>query len=260
MKLIKQRPTSNSLRHKIKLQKNLLCKNNKLVKKLIFGTKKFSGRSSVTGRITTRHKGGGVKKNFRIISSNLKKYFAIIIGTTYDPFRNTFISLSFDFLTKSFFYIPAIDKTYAGSLIVCEEDPQDLRLGYKLRLKDIPSGSLISNISTLCNKKIKYTKAAGTFSQVLQKSYTNCKVKMPSSKILNFNPLTFAIIGTVSNILFNQIVKGKAGYNRLINLRPSVRGIAMNPVDHPHGGRTNGGFVSVTPWGKITRYKKTKKK
>jgi large subunit ribosomal protein L2 len=260
MIIIKKKPTSNSLRHKITLKKNLLCKNNKLIKNLMFGTKKFSGRSSVTGRITVRHKGGGVKKQFRIINTTLNKYFGIILGIVYDPFRNTFISLNFDFLTKSFFYMPAVEKLYAGSIIVCENESAEFRLGYKLPLKSIPSGTLINNLCINYNKKMKYTKAAGTFSQILQKTYTNCVIKLPSNKVINLSSSFFAIIGVVSNAIFNKTIKGKAGINRLKNIRPTVRGIAMNPVDHPHGGRSNGGFVSVTPWGKITRGKKTKHK
>ena len=94
----------------------------------------------------------------------------------------------------------------------------------------------------------------------MQKNKLNCKIKLPSGKLLNLLPHSYATIGVLANPEHNKKIIGKAGINRLKGIRPSVRGIAMNPVDHPHGGRTNGGCPSMTPWGKITRGKPTKKK
>jgi large subunit ribosomal protein L2 len=127
-------------------------------------------------------------------------------------------------------------------------------------LQNIPAGSIIHSLSF--NKKLNsiYIKSAGTFGQLIQKNNFFCKIKLPSSKIIEVSNSAFATIGIVSNSQHSNVVLGKAGRNRNKGIRPSVRGIAMNPVDHPHGGRTNGGRPSVTPWGKPTRGKPTSKK
>ncbi len=259
MLLKKSAPTSNSLRHKISIQKALLTKNNKFIKTLVIGTKRNCGRSSITGRITVRHKGGGVKNLYRIIKRNNSAYYAIIVGIVFDPNRSIFISLNFNILTKSFFYTPAINHLNPGALLICKNKSNELRLGYRLAVCNLPIGTIINNISSNNHFYVAYIKSAGTYGQLIQKSADYCKIKLPSNKVLKINSLSYATIGVLSNLHHNKIIKGKAGINRLKNKRPSVRGIAMNPVDHPHGGRTNGGFISVTPWGKVTRGKKTKK-
>jgi large subunit ribosomal protein L2 len=257
MKLIKYKPTSNSLRHKASLKYNLLCKNNKLIKSLLIGKKNFSGRSSVTGRITVRHKGAGVKKNFRVIDIVNQSYYAISLGVAYDPNRNIFISLNFNIVENHFFYSPAINKIGAGAILVCAKEVEEVRVGYRLPLASIPVGSLISYLSF--GSKAKFIKAAGAYGQLIEKSYLQCKVKLPSGTLISLLPSAYATIGVLSNLNHNKIVIGKAGTNRLKGIRPSVRGIAMNPVDHPHGGRSNGGCAAMTPWGKLTRGRKTKK-
>ena len=260
MSLVKLNSTSNGVRHQIKFKKNLLCKNNRLIKNLLIGTKKWAGRNTTTGRITVRHQGSGCKKLYRLIAFNNNHFFALIIGTVYDPNRNIFISLNFNLITQKFFHTSAIVNLSPGSLILCKESVTEFRLGYRLKLKSIPVGSLIHNISINYNFKIKYIKSAGTYGQLIQKNKFSCKIKLPSGQILTLLPVSYATIGILSNIDHNKIIVGKAGINRLKGIRPSVRGIAMNPVDHPHGGRTNGGCPSMTPWGKPTRGKPTKKK
>ena len=103
-------------------------------------------------------------------------------------------------------------------------------------------------------------RSAGSFGQLIQKETFCNKIKLPSGKIISIPSSSTAVLGTVSNSNHSLCIKGKAGYNRLNGKRPSVRGIAMNPVDHPHGGRTNGGIPSVTPWGLPTKGQKTRKK
>ena len=260
MKLIKQNPTSNGVRHRIKLQKNLLCKNNKLIKQLLIGTKSWAGRNSINGRITIRHRGAGSKKLFRIINFTNLPFFALVLGITYDPNRNIFISLNYNFETKNFFNTSAVHNVTPGSLIICQENAIDLRLGYRLRLKNIPVGALINNIALNQNAVTQYIRAAGTYGQLLQKNNNICKIKLPSGILLNLLPNSFATIGILTNLHNNKLIYGKAGYNRLRGFKSKVRGIAMNPVDHPHGGRSNGGCHPMTPWGKPTRGKPTKKK
>jgi len=260
MRLNKLNPISNGSRHTILIKKNLLSKNNRIIKSLSKGYKNVSGRSSLTGRITVRHKGGGCKKLYRTIAKDNKKSISIVISVFYDPNRNAFVSLNFDLLNKYFFNTYNTNLVYPGYLIVSDKNILDLKLGYRTALYNIPTGSLISNLSIDNLKYSSYIKSAGTFGQIIEKNLVFCKIKLPSNKIIKVSSCSFATIGSVSNPKHNLIIKGKAGRSRFLGVRPSVRGIAMNPVDHPHGGRTNGGCPSVTPWGKPTRGKPTVKK
>ena len=135
-----------------------------------------------------------------------------------------------------------------------------LKLGCRTQLLHISTGTPISCISKEQFSIAQYSKSAGSYCQLLQKNKFFCTIKLPSSKLLNLPLNACATIGGVSNSEFNKICIGKAGRNRLLNKRPSVRGIAMNPVDHPHGGRSNGGKPPVTPWGIPTKGKPTVKK
>jgi len=134
-----------------------------------------------------------------------------------------------------------------------------LRLGFRTLLKNIPTGTIINCLSLQKDKKVKYIRSAGTFGQIIQKNILSCHIKLPSNQIIIVSANSYATIGVISNLKNNLVVLGKAGRNRLMGHRPSVRGIAMNPVDHPHGGRTNGGRPSVTPWGIPTKGKPTVK-
>ena len=253
MKLKQFKPTSNGIRHKVVIQKSLLSKRNNLVKKMAIKKKSFVGRSKLNGRITVWHKGAGNKKLYRIIDSSNQKYNSIIINTGYDPYRKSFIALNFNLETNKFFYTLATDSIYPGSLIKSSKYINELKLGFRTNLKNIPTGSILSNLSKNSFPQSQYIKSAGTFGQLIQKTNNTAKIKLPSKKIINVSTNSFANIGIISNLQSNQIVKGKAGINRHLSIRPTVRGIAMNPVDHPHGGRTNGGRPSVTPWGLPTK-------
>ena len=257
MNLIKLKATTNGTRHQINIQKNLLSKTNRLLKKNQRGIKNQSGRSSLTGRITVRHKGGACKNLYRIINFKNTFYNAIVVSVLYDPNRTAFISLNYSLNEKIFFYTLATDSIYAGSFISCDSENNELKLGFRTLLKNIPTGSLIHSLSL--NNKTKYIRSAGTFGQLVQKDLNFCQIKLPSNKIIKIASSEFATIGILSNIKHNLVTIGKAGRNRLKGVRPAVRGIAMNPVDHPHGGRTNGGMPSVTPWGIPTKGKPTVK-
>lgn len=253
MKLIKLKPITNGTRHQLNLQKNLLSKTNKLIKQSIKGLKSYAGRSASTGRITVWHKGSGCKHNFREIEFYTKTSNAIVLFIMYDPFRNAFISLNFDFERKAFFRTLATFSVYPGALISCANATKYLNLGNKLTLDNIPFGAIIHSLSLATKTKATYALSAGTFCQIIQKQLNNCKVRLPSGIIITLPTKSFATLGVVSNSQYNSTYIGKAGKNRLKGIRPSVRGIAMNPVDHPHGGRTNGGRPSVTPWGIPTK-------
>jgi large subunit ribosomal protein L2 len=124
-------------------------------------------------------------------------------------------------------------------------------------MSQIPAGSIIHSISLDYKKESSLVRSAGTFCQIVQKSLNQIKIKLPSGSVISCPSTSFATLGSVSNFQHNLTLIGKAGKNRLLGKRPSVRGIAMNPVDHPHGGRTNGGMPSVTPWGIPTKGKPT---
>ena len=170
------------------------------------------------------------------------------------------MSLNFDFNTNTFFNTLATEFVYPGSFVAFNLTKNELNLGDQNLISRIPPGSIISNLILNFDNKSKYVKSAGTSCQIIQKLLHSCKIRLPSGKFTDISTESVATLGKISNFLHNQTVLGKAGINRLLNKRPTVRGIAMNPVDHPHGGRTNGGMPSVTPWGIPTKGKPTVKK
>jgi large subunit ribosomal protein L2 len=147
-----------------------------------------------------------------------------------------------------------------GSLISSLNN--NLYLGNRLQLKSIPIGSLVSNLAV--NKiKSTYIKSPGTYGQIIQKDFITSKIRLPSKKVISVSNINYATLGINNNAFRNKTTVGTAGRNRRVSKRPTTRGIAMNPVDHPHGGRTNGGCPSVTPWGLPTKcgfYLKKRKK
>jgi large subunit ribosomal protein L2 len=255
MQIFKSNPYSPGVRHYINIKKTLLSKTNNLFKQTIKGFKKFSGRSSNTGHITVRHLGGGNKKRFREILFFNEERTSIVIAIMYDPVRNSFISLNFDLKKKTFFRIIATRNVVPGTILTYSLKNFELKLGNRTMLKNIPTGSILHSLSL--KSRVKFVRSAGLFFQIIQKSEKTCKVRLPSGFIKEISNSEFGTLGTVSNCQHTQISKGKAGRNRWLGIRPAVRGIAMNPVDHPHGGRTNKGCHPVTPWGILTRGKPT---
>lgn len=255
MKLKQMNPTTNGLRHMIKIDKSLLSKNNQLVKQLIEKKTQKSGRSSVNGKITVWHKGGGKKRKLRNIEFNNISKNSLILTTAYDPLRTSFINLNFELQKENFFLTTATNSIYPGFLIKSSPRLNELKLGYRSMIKSIPTGSIIHKLSKKKTKNAQYIRSAGTFGQIIYRDMKKAKIKLPSKKIIEVSSTTFATIGVNSNLKQKRINIGKAGTNRNLGIRPTVRGIAMNPVDHPHGGRTNGGRPSVTPWGLPTKNK-----
>jgi large subunit ribosomal protein L2 len=256
MQIIKFKPTSSGIRHHINIKKNLLARTNKLSKQSILGFNKSSGRSSNTGRITVRHIGGGCKKKFRVINFSNARKNSFLLSTMYDPFRSSFISLNFDISNKTFFRNLATNNVNVGSLLRCDSADVELKLGNRTTLKSIPTGSILHSLS-LCFTT-SYARSAGLFFQIIQKGPQTCQIRLPSGFVKEVSNNSFGTLGVVSNSQHNSTVIGKAGRSRLLGKRPNIRGIAMNPVDHPHGGRSNGGRP-VTPWGIPTRGKPTVK-
>jgi large subunit ribosomal protein L2 len=250
MKIKKIVNFNSSVRHQICLKKYLLTKYNLMHKNLSIFKKSQSGRNN-TGRITIRHQGAGCKKLTHYFKQNTIFYKGITICIMYNAKSNAFVSLIFDLKNKKFFKTITVKNVLPGSLINSSLNLKDFRLGYKTILKKMPLGTLVNSISK--NNKITFAKSAGSFSQLIDKNNKIVKLRLPSGKIITLSNNEYGSFGLVDNIE-NKITKvGKAGRNRLIGIRPSVRGIAMNPVDHPHGGKSNKGKPPVTPWGLPTK-------
>jgi large subunit ribosomal protein L2 len=255
----KLKATSPGLRHQISIEKNVLCKNNNFLKKNIITIKKRGGRSRQDGHITSWHRGGGNKKKSILIGKLKPNTFSICIAIVYNATRNSFIAILFNFETLQFNFVIHTDKQCVGSLIESGLNNKIIsqRYGSVLQLKDIYTGAIVNSVF-IYNKNV-YAKSAGTYCQIIQKYKDSIKLRLPSGKIVNSNINTLATLGSVSNKNYSLCILGKAGKKRYNKKRPIVRGVAMNPVDHPHGGRTNGGRPSVSPWGKLTKGVPTKK-
>jgi large subunit ribosomal protein L2 len=238
-------------------KKNL--KKTSLIKSVIKGQKNTAGKNN-SGKITVYHKGGGHKKKYRKI--NLMRNndsIGIVTSLEYDPYRTAFIASVYDFLNSSYFYMIAPKNLNIGDIVKSGFNAE-IKIGHSLTLMKIPVGSFIHNISLRENKEAQLSRSAGTHSQLIEKTSKYCRIILSSGKHKFLSTTCHATIGTVSNeFLFFKIL-GKAGRNRWLNKRPTVRGVAMNPIDHPHGGgegKSSGGRSSVTPWGKPTKNGKT---
>lgn len=254
LKLFK--PTTPSLRHKI----NTLNKLNRLTNKNLTKIKKATGGRNFLGRITTRHIGGGHKKRIRIIDSlgNTGSYStAKLIKFIYDPNKTNYLAL-YETNNHKQFLRPAISTQKIGDVIYGKYYPlkRELTSGNILPLKKIPIGSKISNIEI--NNEIKFAKAAGVYATIIKHNKNNTSIKLSSKKIIEINSNNLCTIGINENLLHNNKILGKAGVNRWLGIRPTVRGEAMNPIDHPHGGKTSGGVRLKTVYGKLAKFIKTK--
>jgi len=232
-----------------------------LIKSNIKGLKNQAGRNNL-GKITSYNKGGGHKQNYRII--DFKRYDSsidIVLSLEYDPNRTSDIAAIYSFSKKKFSYVLAPKGLSSGDILK-SNDLASLNLGHSIPFSEIPVGTFIHNISYFKGKTGQLSRAAGTFSQLVEKNIKYCEIVLKNGKRKKLSLEAYATLGTVSSRHF-EVKKKKAGRSRWLNKRPTVRGVAMNPVDHPHGGgegKTSGGRASVTPWGKPTKKgKKTRK-
>jgi large subunit ribosomal protein L2 len=231
-------------------------------KRLLKPLKKSGGRGS-TGRITCRHKGGGHKRHYRMIDFKREKVGvpARVASIEYDPNRSARIALLF-YADGDKRYIIAPAKLKVDD-VVKSTDELDIAVGNCLPLSVIPLGSDIHNIELKPGKGAQMARSAGAMATLLAKEGEYAHVKLPSGEVRLVHQRCRATIGQVGNIDHENISWGKAGRSRWVGIRPSVRGVAMNPVDHPMGGgegRSSGGRHPCTPWGKITKGLKTRKK
>ena len=230
--------------------------------KSLLAPMKRSGGRNVNGRITSRRRGGGHKKRYRIIDFKRDKdgVPAKVSSIEYDPNRSARIAL-LTYYDGEKRYILAPNRLQVGDVLETGEDA-DIKPGNALKLNDIPVGTIVHNIEMQPGRGGQIARSAGTMAQILAKEGKYCTVKMPSGEVRMLRSDCKATVGQVGNIEHENIVAGKAGRSRWKGKRPSVRGVVMNPHDHPHGGgegKSPAGRHPVTPWGQKTMGKKTRK-
>ena len=238
------------------------AKPNKLLTKKL---SKRAGRSKESGRITIRHKGGGSKRKYRVVDFKQNKYDipAKVESIEYDPNRSGFISLiKYDDGEKSYIISPAGIKV--GDQIVFSQKKNEALIGNRMPLRYIPDGTQVHNVELDINKGGQLAKSAGSSIQLIEIQEKYAHLKMPSGEIRKVLKDCMASVGSVSNPTHENVVIGKAGRNRWLGKRPTVRGKAMNPVDHPHGGGEGRAPIGLihpkTPWGRPALGVKTRNK
>ena len=261
MALRKFKPTTPSRRQLVLVDRSELWKGRP-EKTLTEGLTSKGGRNN-TGRITMRRRGGGAKKLYRKIDFKRRKFDieAKVERIEYDPNRSAFIALV-KYLDGDLSYIIAPQRLSVGDKIIAGEKV-DVKPGNAMPLKSIPVGTIIDNIEMKPGKGAQIARSAGTYAQLVGRDSGMAQVRLQSGEVRLVPGAAMATIGAVSNPDRMNENLGKAGRNRHKGKRPSVRGVVMNPVDHPHGGgegRTSGGRHPVTPWGKPTKGAKTRDK
>jgi large subunit ribosomal protein L2 len=229
-------------------------------KSLLVKLKKTGGRNSF-GRVTSRHQGGGHKQKYRIIDFRRDKRGipAKVATIEYDPYRSARIALLHYIDGEKRYILAPLDLKVGDTVLSGPE--ADIKPGNSLPLRSIPLGTIIHNIELKIGKGAQLARSAGTFAQLMSKEGKYSQVKLPSGEVRLILQDCYATIGQVGNIDHENVNLGKAGRSRWLGKRPKVRGVAMNPVDHPHGGgegRTSGGRHPVTPWGIPTKGYKTR--
>ncbi|MEZ5690577.1 MAG: 50S ribosomal protein L2 [Rickettsiales bacterium] len=253
------KPTTPAQRQLVIVDRSELYKG-KPVKKLTVGKKKSGGRNHY-GRLTSFRVGGGHKQSYRIIDfkRSKKDVSAVVERIEYDPNRTSFIAL-IKYDDGELAYIIAPQRLAVGDNVV-SSDKADIKVGNSMQLKNIPVGTIVHNVEMKVGKGGQLARSAGTYVQIVGRDGGYVQIKLRSGELRMVPAGCMATIGAVSNPDNQNIVVGKAGRSRWLGIRPSVRGVAMNPIDHPHGGgegRTSGGRHPVTPWGKGTKGTKTR--
>ena len=252
-------PTTPSQRQLVLVDRSSLWKG-KPEKSLTEGLRSQGGRNNL-GRITVRFRGGGHKRRYRIIDFKRNKFdvVATVERLEYDPNRTAFIAL-LRYEDGQLSYILAPQRLAAGDQVVSGQRV-DIKPGNALPLKNIPVGTIVHNVEMKTGKGGQLARSAGTYVQLVGKDQGYAQLRLSSGELRVVRGECMATIGAVSNPDQQNINLGKAGRSRWLGRRPHVRGVAMNPIDHPHGGgegRTSGGRHPVTPWGKPTKGKKTR--
>ena len=255
------KPQTPSLRHTQLVDGIELTRNTTVPKSLLAKKQKIDGRNH-HGRITLRRRGGSCKRKYRIVDFKRNKINipALVKGIVYDPNRSCHLALiSYKNGDKSLILAP--NHLKVGDEVI-SSDNADIRVGNAKRLGLMPVGTLVHNVELYPGAGGQFARSAGSGVQVMAKEGRDVLLRMPSGELRKVKENCMATIGQVGNLDKGKQKLGKAGRNRLLGRRPKVRGVAMNPVDHPHGGgegRTSGGRHPVTPWGVSTKGHKTRK-
>jgi large subunit ribosomal protein L2 len=252
-------PITPSLRNLVLVDRSGLWKG-KPVKELTEGLTKKGGRNNL-GRITARRRGGGHKRRYRLVDFKRRNFDvpAKVLRLEYDPNRTAFIALiEYEGGEKS--YILAPQRLAAGDTVISGEKA-DIKPGNAMPLASIPVGTIVHNVEMKVGKGGQIARSAGTYVQLVGRDAGYALLRLSSGEVRMVRAECMATIGAVSNPDQGNIKLGKAGRKRWLGKRPAVRGVAMNPIDHPHGGgegRTSGGRHPVTPWGRPTKGAKTR--
>jgi large subunit ribosomal protein L2 len=234
--------------------------NFKPIKKLTLPLRHSDGRSSC-GRITSYHRGGGAKRKYRLVSFKrlILDIPAFFRRLEYDPNRSSLIALVC-YANGVISYVLASEGMFLGSSFFSTLGYYgDYTSGSSLLLKNFPIGSFVHNVELMLGKGGKLVRSAGSYAQILKRVALNHVIlKLKSGEHRIINAKVFASAGVVSNSNYKNVGLVRAGQARLLGRRPIVRGVAMNPIDHPHGGNTSGGRPSVSPWGKLAKGGKTR--
>ena len=253
------KPVTPSTRQLVQVDRSELWKGAP-VKALTEGKRKSGGRNN-SGRITAWRKSGGHKQRYRVIDFKRRKFdvAATVERLEYDPNRTAFIAL-IKYSDGEQAYILAPQRLKAGDQVVSGAKA-DIKPGNALLLKNIPVGTIVHNVELKPGKGGQLARSAGTYVQLVGRDSGFALLRLASGETRMVAAECMATIGAVSNPDEQNISIGKAGRSRWLGVKPSVRGVAMNPIDHPHGGgegRTSGGRHPVTPWGKGTKGTKTR--
>jgi large subunit ribosomal protein L2 len=259
MALKKYRPTTPGRRQLVLIDRGALYKG-KPVKKLSEGLTQGGGRNNC-GRVTARHIGGGHKRTYRRVDFKRRRFdsAATVVRLEYDPNRSGFLAL-IQYEDGEQAYILAPQRLRSGDTVIAGERVE-IAPGNAMPMYNIPDGTIIHNVEMKPGKGGQIARSAGTYAQLVGKDAGYALLKLTSGEQRMVRGECLATIGAVSNPDQKNVRIGKAGRTRWRGKRPSVRGVAMNPVDHPHGGgegRSSGGRHPVTPWGKPTKGKPTR--
>jgi large subunit ribosomal protein L2 len=253
------KPTTPSQRQLVLVDRSHLWKG-KPVKGLTEGLTKSGGRNN-HGRVSMWHRGGGHKRSYRMVDFKRRKFGvpATVERLEYDPNRTAFIAL-IKYEDGELSYILAPQRLQAGDTVIADERV-DVKPGNAMPLANMPIGTIVHNVEMKQGKGGQIARAAGTYVQLVGRDSGYAILRLNSGETRMVPAECLATVGAVSNPDNSNVSIGKAGRSRWKGRKPVVRGVAMNPVDHPHGGgegRTSGGRHPVTPWGKSTKGKKTR--
>lgn len=250
------RPTTSTHRHLVLVDRSDLWKG-KPEKSLVEGKNQKAGRDNY-GHISSRHRGGGHKQLYRKVDFKRKKFDveATVERIEYDPNRTAYIAL-IKYTDGELSYILAPQRLKEGDKVVSGQNV-DIKPGNAMPMTNIPVGTILHNVEMRPGKGGQIARSAGSYVQLVGKDAGNALLRMRSGEVRVVRGECMATIGAVSNPDHQNMVYAKAGRMRWLGKRPCSRGIARNPVDHPMGGRTNGGKHPMTPWGKRTKGKRTR--